>query len=55
MIPLLKGLIAHYREDPVWADLRPPFTEMSEDEIRAAAKALADNHGFRLDFADAAA
>ena len=49
MIPVLKGLISHYRDDPVWADLRPPFTEMTSDEIAAAAKALADAHNFRLD------
>ena len=25
MIPALKALIAHYRQDPGWAKLRPPF------------------------------
>lgn len=55
MIPLLKGLIAHYRNDPVWADLRPPFTELGPEEIAAAVKLLADNHGFRLQFAEATA
>lgn len=51
MIPVLKGIIAHYRDDPTWADVRPPLVEMTADEIAAATKALADKHGFRLDFA----
>lgn len=51
MIPVLKGIISHYREDPVWADVRPPFVEMTPEEIAAAVKALADNHGFKLEFA----
>src|SRR5690606_14748557 len=25
MIPVLKALLAHYRNDPMWAELRPPF------------------------------
>jgi 4-hydroxy-tetrahydrodipicolinate synthase len=28
MIPLLKGIIAHYRKDPGWAKVRPPFVEL---------------------------
>ena len=29
MIPALKALIAHYRQDPGWAKLRPPFVGLS--------------------------
>ena len=54
MIPVLKGIISHYRDDPTWADVRPPFVELTPDEIAAAVKALADNHGFKLDFSSEA-
>jgi len=50
MIPVLKALIAHYREDPVWAELRPPFTEMPADEVAKAVEQLARDHGFKLHF-----
>ena len=54
MIPVLKSLIAHYREDPGWAAVRPPFTELPAEEVAKAVRQLADAHGFRLDFAAAA-
>ncbi len=54
MIPVLKTLIAHYREDPVWAEVRPPFTEMPADEAAKAIASLADTYGFKLQFAKAA-
>ena len=50
MIPVLKALIAHYREDPVWAEVRPPFTELPAEEAERAVKLLAEMHNFRLDF-----
>ncbi len=50
MIPVLKALIAHYREDQVWADVRPPFTELTPAEAKAAIEALARDHDFRLNF-----
>ncbi len=50
MIPVLKALIAHYREDPVWADVRPPFTELPPEDAERAVKLLAEMHNFRLDF-----
>ena len=50
MIPVLKALIAHYRDDVQWADVRPPFTELPAEEVARAVKSLADNHGFKLDF-----
>jgi 4-hydroxy-tetrahydrodipicolinate synthase len=54
MIPLLKTLIAHYREDQVWADVRPPFTELAPEEAARAIEALARDHGFRLSIPKAA-
>ena len=50
MIPMLKALIAHYREDPVWAEVRPPFTEMPPEEAAKAIALLASEHGFKLSF-----
>jgi len=54
MIPALKAIIAHYRQDPVWARLRPPFTELPAADATKAIEMLAQAHGFRLDFAKAA-
>jgi 4-hydroxy-tetrahydrodipicolinate synthase len=54
MIPMLKAIIAHYRGDPGWADLRPPFLPVTKAEAEKAVRLLADKHGFKLDFADAA-
>lgn len=54
MIPLLKAMIAHYRSDPVWAMTRPPFLPLTQAEAERAIKLLADKHGFRLHFAEAA-
>jgi 4-hydroxy-tetrahydrodipicolinate synthase len=54
MIPVLKALIAHYRQDPGWAKARPPFTALPEEEAAKAIRTLADAHGFKLEFAEAA-
>ena len=54
MIPVLKALIAHYREDPAWAEVRPPFTELPAEEAARAVKELAEAHGFKLEFPVAA-
>jgi len=54
MIPVLKALIAHYRQDPGWAKARPPFTALPEAEAAKAVQTLADAHGFKLEFAEAA-
>jgi 4-hydroxy-tetrahydrodipicolinate synthase len=54
MIPALKALIAHYRQDPGWAKLRPPFVDLSATEADKVIRTLADAHGFKLDFAKAA-
>ena len=49
MIPMLKALVSHYREDPVWGELRAPFTEMPPEEAAKAIASLAQEHGFRLE------
>jgi 4-hydroxy-tetrahydrodipicolinate synthase len=54
MIPALKALIAHYRGDPGWARVRPPFEALSAGEAEKAVRQLADAHNFTLDFARAA-
>src|SRR5262245_53998810 len=54
MIPALKALIAHYRGDPGWAKVRPPFTELPAAEAEKAIRTLADSYGFKLKFAKAA-
>jgi 4-hydroxy-tetrahydrodipicolinate synthase len=54
MIPALKALIAHYRQDAGWARVRPPFTELAAAEADKVVRTLAEAHNFRLDFADAA-
>ena len=53
-IPALKALIAHYRQDPGWAKLRPPFVGLSPAETDKVIRTLAEAHGFKLDFAKAA-
>jgi 4-hydroxy-tetrahydrodipicolinate synthase len=54
MIPVIKALIAHYRQDPGWANARPPLTPLSDVEATKAINTLAEAHGFKLDFAEAA-
>jgi 4-hydroxy-tetrahydrodipicolinate synthase len=54
VIPLLKALIAHYRQDPDWAEVRPPLLAMPEAEAQKAIRELSEQHGFRLEFAEAA-
>ena len=54
MIPALKALIAHYRRDPEWASVRPPFVALPAAEVDKVIRTLADTHGFKLDFAKAA-
>jgi len=54
MIPFLKEIVAHYRQDPGWAELRPPFTNMPAEEVAKAIAQLDANHGFKLAFDKAA-
>lgn len=50
MIPMMKGLLAHYRKDPTWAEVRPPLTQLAEAEMARAIKVLAEEHRFTLEF-----
>jgi len=54
MIPALKALVAHYRQDAGWAAMRPPFTDLPAAEADKLIKQLADAYGFRLEFDKAA-
>ncbi|MEL6374487.1 MAG: dihydrodipicolinate synthase family protein [Pseudomonadota bacterium] len=54
MVPVLKAVISHYRDDPGWAQVRPPFVGLSLDEREKAVATLEEQHGFRLRFAEAA-
>jgi hypothetical protein len=52
MIPLLKGIIGHYRGDPGWSAVRPPFVGMAAGEVAAVVQVLEAEHGFRMDGLD---
>ena len=54
MIPVLKALIAHYREDPAWADVRPPVHRAAGRGGGEGGAPLAETYGFRLEFPVAA-
>ncbi len=49
VIPLLKALVAHYRNDEQWAELRPPFETLDEATAKKAIAELADKYGLKLD------
>ncbi len=53
LIPSLKALVAHYRNDPAWAVLRAPNLALEPARTKVAVSALADRHGFALNFGDA--
>jgi 4-hydroxy-tetrahydrodipicolinate synthase len=50
LIPVLKAIVAHYRRDPAWMDVRPPLETMSGADASRAIEQLAADHGFRLSF-----
>ncbi|MBV1695763.1 MAG: dihydrodipicolinate synthase family protein [Hyphomicrobiales bacterium] len=52
MIPLVKALVAHYRDDRQWAAVRPPLEELPQSEVVAAIAALEQEHAFTMAFAD---
>lgn len=54
LIPQLKAVIAHYRQDPGWAAVRPPFMPLAPGEAENVVRTLARDYGFRLEFAAAA-
>ncbi len=54
MIPLIKGVIGHYRRDKDWARVRPPLMALPTADVLAAVKVLEAEHGFTMDFKDEA-
>lgn len=50
MIPFIKAIVAHYRKDPTWTRLRPPFVELPEADVAKAIGILEAEHGFRMKF-----
>ncbi len=48
MIPMLKAIVAHYRNDSGWARLRPPFLPLDAGEAKAGIDELAEQYGFEL-------
>lgn len=52
MIPALKAIMAHFRDDPEWAKLRPPFTELPGTEADKLIGELKSKYNFHLDFDD---
>jgi len=51
MIPVLKALIAHYRDDADWANMRPPFLNLPDAEAAKAVRELAETQGFKIKIA----
>jgi 4-hydroxy-tetrahydrodipicolinate synthase len=49
MIPTLKALVAHYRGDPGWAEMRPPFLPLSKEEAAKAIETITSKHGFKME------
>ena len=49
MIPMLKALVAHFRSDPVWAEMRPPFTAMPSEDAKRAVAAIVGEHDFSME------
>jgi 4-hydroxy-tetrahydrodipicolinate synthase len=54
MIPALKAIIAHYRSDAGWAQVRPPFMPLPAPDAMRVVGTLAETHGFTINFAEAA-
>ena len=46
MIPTLKHLVAHYRDDPGWMAVRPPFQALPTAAGRDVRQTLERTHGF---------
>ena len=55
LIPILKGLLAHYRNDPDWAFVRPPLASLAPDVVAGVARELTAKYGFAPVFNDAGA
>lgn len=50
MIPLLKSIVAHYRKDPEWANVRPPFEALDQTNASHIIADLESRHGLHLAF-----
>jgi len=50
VIPLLKAVLAHYRKDNQWRELRPPLEMLSDADSQRAITMLMEDHNFKLDF-----
>lgn len=48
MIPMLKAIVAHFRNDPGWNRLRPPFQALDQKEIESGISELTEQFGFEL-------
>lgn len=48
MIPMLKAIVAHFRNDPGWAKVRPPFLSLDAGEAQAGIAELTEQYGFEL-------
>lgn len=49
LIPFLKAVVAHHREDPQWRVVRPPLEPMAPAEAEMAVRELTERHGLVLD------
>ncbi|HXF53628.1 MAG TPA: dihydrodipicolinate synthase family protein [Hyphomicrobiaceae bacterium] len=49
VIPLLKAIVAHYRKDPAWANVRPPLVPLPREQSERAITKLAEEHGLKLE------
>lgn len=48
MIPLLKAIVAHYRGDPAWTNIRPPFEPLANADAARIIAGLQAMHGLAL-------
>ena len=49
MVPMLKGIVSHYREDKQWLEMRPPFESMPQAEAAKAVARLEAEHNFKIE------
>jgi 4-hydroxy-tetrahydrodipicolinate synthase len=47
MLPALKAVLAHYRNDPAWVTVRPPLVELAAAQVQALSQGL-DELGFTI-------
>ncbi len=49
IVPIMKAMLAVTRSDPVWRNVRPPFSPMDEATARKLLDELAESHGMTLE------